>query len=145
MRDLAHPHPMQRLLQGDVGSGKTIVAAIACLAAVDSGAQAAVMAPTELLSEQHFRKFNEWLQPLGVNIAWLHGGLARAEKRRVLGRIAAGGDGIVDRHACARAAGRGIRAARPCDRGRAASVRREAAPYAAAQGDRHARSCRTSS
>jgi ATP-dependent DNA helicase RecG len=95
MRDLARPHPMQRLLQGDVGSGKTIVAAIACLAAVDSGAQAAVMAPTELLSEQHFRKFMEWLQPLGVNVAWLHGGLGRAEKRRVLGRIAAGGDGIV--------------------------------------------------
>ena len=94
MRDLAQPHPMQRLLQGDVGSGKTVVAAIACLAAVDSGAQAAVMAPTEILSEQHYRKFMEWLEPLGVRIAWLHGGLTRAEKRRTLGRIAAGGDGI---------------------------------------------------
>jgi ATP-dependent DNA helicase RecG len=94
MRDLAQPHPMQRLLQGDVGSGKTIVAAIACLAAVDSGAQAAIMAPTEILSEQHYRKFTEWLQPLGVGIAWLHGGLNRADKRRTLGRIAAGGDGI---------------------------------------------------
>ena len=91
MRDLAQPHPMQRLLQGDVGSGKTIVAAIACLAAVDSGAQAAVMAPTEILSEQHFRKFGEWLQPLGVRIAWLHGGLGRADKRRTLGQISAGG------------------------------------------------------
>jgi ATP-dependent DNA helicase RecG len=95
MRDLAQAHPMQRLLQGDVGSGKTIIAAIASLAAVDSGAQAAVMAPTELLSEQHYRKFTEWLQPLGVRIAWLHGGLARAEKRRTLGEIAAGGAGIV--------------------------------------------------
>ena len=53
------PHPMQRLLQGDVGNGKTIVAGIACLAAVDSGAQAALMAPTGILSEQHWRKFNE--------------------------------------------------------------------------------------
>ena len=68
LRDLGEPHPMQRLLQGDVGSGKTIVAAIACLAAVDSGAQAAVMAPTEILSEQHWRKFNEWLAPLGVRL-----------------------------------------------------------------------------
>jgi len=84
MRDLAEPHPMQRLLQGDVGSGKTIVAAVACLAAVDSGAQAAVMAPTEILSEQHLRKFEEWFAPLGVRIAWLHGGLVRAQKKAVL-------------------------------------------------------------
>jgi ATP-dependent DNA helicase RecG len=91
MRDLAEPHPMQRLLQGDVGSGKTIVAAIACLAAVDSGAQAAVMAPTEILAEQLYRKFREWLDPLGVEIAWLHGSLGRADKRRALGKIAAGG------------------------------------------------------
>jgi len=80
LRDLAAPHPMQRLLQGDVGSGKTVVAAIACLAAVDAGWQAAVMAPTELLSEQHYRKFSEWLLPLGVRIAWLHGGLRKREK-----------------------------------------------------------------
>src|SRR5207237_8940338 len=72
LRDLVQPHPMQRLLQGDVGSGKTIVAAIACLAATDSDHQAAVMAPTEILSEQHARKFSEWLEPLGVRIAWLH-------------------------------------------------------------------------
>jgi len=63
LRDLSEPHPMQRLLQGDVGSGKTIVAAIACLAAVDAGFQAAVMAPTEILGEQHFRKFSGWLAP----------------------------------------------------------------------------------
>ena len=88
--DLNAPHPMQRLLQGDVGSGKTIVAAIAALAAVDAGAQAAVMAPTEILGEQHHRKFSEWLAPLGVRIAWLHGGLGRKEKRAVLASIAQG-------------------------------------------------------
>jgi ATP-dependent DNA helicase RecG len=88
--DLAQPHPMQRLLQGDVGSGKTIVAAIACLAAADSGAQAAVMAPTEILSEQHYRKFREWLEPLGIGIAWLHGGLGGKQKRDALASIADG-------------------------------------------------------
>jgi len=80
LRDVAEPHPMQRLLQGDVGSGKTIVAAIACLAAADAGWQAAVMAPTEILSEQHFRKFSEWLAPLGLKLAWLHGGLTKKQK-----------------------------------------------------------------
>ncbi|HEX5092668.1 MAG TPA: ATP-dependent DNA helicase RecG [Burkholderiales bacterium] len=90
LRDLAQPHPMQRLLQGDVGSGKTIVAAIACLAAVDAGRQAAVMAPTEILSEQHYRKFSSWLAPLGVPLAWLHGGLPAAERRRVRRGIEAG-------------------------------------------------------
>jgi ATP-dependent DNA helicase RecG len=84
LRDLREPHPMQRLLQGDVGSGKTIVAAIACLAALDSAAQAAVMAPTEILSEQHFRKFSEWLSPLGVSIGWIHGGLSKKEKNQAL-------------------------------------------------------------
>ena len=95
VNDLTQPHPMQRLLQGDVGSGKTIIAAIACLAAVDSGAQAAVMAPTEILSEQHFRKFSEWLAPLGVRIAWLHGGLSAREKKRVQAEIASGEAHIV--------------------------------------------------
>ena len=95
VNDLTEPHPMQRLLQGDVGSGKTIIAAIACLAAVDSGAQAAVMAPTEILSEQHFRKFSEWLAPLGVRIAWLHGGLSAGEKKRVQAEIASGDAQIV--------------------------------------------------
>jgi ATP-dependent DNA helicase RecG len=94
LKDLAQPHPMQRLLQGDVGSGKTIVAAIACLAAVDAGAQAAVMAPTEILAEQHHRKFSAWLAPLGVPIAWLHGALPAAEKRRVRAAIARGEAGI---------------------------------------------------
>jgi len=84
LRDLREPHPMQRLLQGDVGSGKTIVAAIACLAAVDSGTQAAVMAPTEILSEQHWRKFGEWLEPLGVRLGYLRGGMGKKEKKRML-------------------------------------------------------------
>jgi ATP-dependent DNA helicase RecG len=90
LRDLAEPHPMQRLLQGDVGSGKTIVSAIACLAAVDAGLQAAVMAPTEILSEQHERKFAAWLAPLGVRIAWLHGALAAKDRRAALEAIASG-------------------------------------------------------
>jgi ATP-dependent DNA helicase RecG len=90
LRDLAAPHPMQRLLQGDVGSGKTIVAAIACLAAVDAGCQAAVMAPTEILSEQHQRKFSGWLEPLGVRIAWLHGGSSRSGRSAALRAIASG-------------------------------------------------------
>ncbi len=90
LRDLAQPHPMQRLLQGDVGSGKTIVAAICCLAAVDAGTQAAVMAPTEILAEQHYRKFSSWLAPLGVEIAWLHGALPAAERKAARKAIAAG-------------------------------------------------------
>jgi ATP-dependent DNA helicase RecG len=95
LRDLVQPHPMQRLLQGDVGSGKTIVAAIACLAAADSAHQAAVMAPTEILSEQHARKFREWLEPLGVRIAWLHGGLTAKAKKQALAEIASGEAQIV--------------------------------------------------
>ena len=88
LKDLAAPHPMQRLLQGDVGSGKTIIAALGCLAALDAGAQAAVMAPTEILAEQHWRKFSEWLAPLGAPLAWLHGALPAAEKKRALERLA---------------------------------------------------------
>jgi ATP-dependent DNA helicase RecG len=80
-RDLASSSPMQRLVQGDVGSGKTIVAAAACLRAVEKGQQAAVMAPTELLAEQHFRSFSQWLQPLGLNVCWLSG-RQKAEARR---------------------------------------------------------------
>ena len=90
LHDLAQPHPMQRLLQGDVGCGKTIVAAIACLAAADAGCQSAVMAPTEILAEQHQRKFADWLSPLGVRIVWLHGDLTRAAKRTAWGAIASG-------------------------------------------------------
>ncbi len=89
-RDLAAPHPMNRLLQGDVGSGKTVVAALAALRAVESGWQAAVMTPTEILAEQHHRKFAEWLEPLGLRITWLAGGNRARDRRSALARIAAG-------------------------------------------------------
>jgi ATP-dependent DNA helicase RecG len=80
-KDLAQPHPMRRLLQGDVGSGKTLVAALAALQAVENGWQAALMAPTEILAEQHYLKLSHWLEPLGVKIAWVSGSLkARAKK-----------------------------------------------------------------
>jgi ATP-dependent DNA helicase RecG len=86
LRDMREPHPMQRLLQGDVGSGKTIVAGIAALAAVDAGWRAAVMAPTEILTEQHYRKLLAWFAPLGVSIGWLHGGVAKRERAAMLER-----------------------------------------------------------
>src|SRR5690606_29749907 len=82
--DLQKPHPMMRLVQGDVGSGKTVVAALAALRAVESGYQAAVMAPTELLAEQHFRNFLEWLEPIDVRVAWLAGKLTAKQKREQL-------------------------------------------------------------
>jgi ATP-dependent DNA helicase RecG len=88
--DLARPHPMQRLLQGDVGSGKTVVAALAAAQCVENGRQAAVMAPTEILSEQHYRKLVGWLAPLAVKVAWLSGGLARRDKRAALAAVAKG-------------------------------------------------------
>jgi ATP-dependent DNA helicase RecG len=78
--DLALPHPMHRLLQGDVGSGKTVIAVLAALRAIENGLQAAVMAPTEILAEQHLRKFGEWLEPLGLRVARLAGGQARKER-----------------------------------------------------------------
>jgi len=88
--DLSRAHPMQRLLQGDVGSGKTVVAALAALQAIENGFQVAIMAPTEILGEQHFNKFSGWLNPLGVRTAWLAGSLARKQKRETLARAAAG-------------------------------------------------------
>lgn len=88
--DLKQPYPMQRLLQGDVGSGKTIVAALAATQAIDSGFQAALMAPTEILAEQHFRKIAGWLEPLGIKTAWLTGSMKSKEKRAALAIIASG-------------------------------------------------------
>ena len=88
--DLAQHHPMQRLVQGDVGSGKTIVAALAALAAVEDGFQAAIMAPTELLAEQHWHNFNHWLQPLGIEVAWLSGKLSARNRRNMLELISSG-------------------------------------------------------
>jgi len=81
--DLTQPHPMRRLLQGDVGSGKTVVAALACLQAIENGFQAAFMAPTEILAEQHYRKLAPLLSTLGVRCAWVSG------SQRKSGRIAA--------------------------------------------------------
>ena len=78
--DLCQDFPMQRLLQGDVGSGKTVVAALAAAQAIDSGYQAALMAPTEILAEQHFRKIAAWMEPLGIQVAWLTGSLKKKEK-----------------------------------------------------------------
>ncbi len=88
--DLAAPHPMQRLLQGDVGSGKTIVSALAAAQAIDNGYQAVIMAPTEILAEQHYRKLSALLVPLGVIVTWLTGSLKAKEKRAAIEDIASG-------------------------------------------------------
>jgi ATP-dependent DNA helicase RecG len=93
--DLAQPHPMQRLLQGDVGSGKTIVAALAALQCVENGRQVAIMAPTEILAEQNYRKFSEWLGGQGIDVAWLSGSLGARQKRDALARVAAGETAVV--------------------------------------------------
>ena len=82
--------PMQRLLQGDVGSGKTIIAALAALQAIESGRQVAFMAPTEILAEQHYRKLAQWLAGLPVEIAWLTGGLPAKARKKALAAIASG-------------------------------------------------------
>jgi ATP-dependent DNA helicase RecG len=89
-RDLARPYPMQRLLQGDVGSGKTIVAALGALQAVENEGQVAIMAPTEILAEQHYRKFSVWLSALGVKVTWLAGALRKADKQQALAEVASG-------------------------------------------------------
>lgn len=88
--DLQKVHPMQRLLQGDVGSGKTIVAALAAAQAIDNGFQVAMMAPTEILAEQHYRKLAALLVPLGVTVTWLTGSLKVREKRDALTALASG-------------------------------------------------------
>jgi ATP-dependent DNA helicase RecG len=89
-KDLAQAHPMRRLLQGDVGSGKTLVAALAALQAIENGRQAALMAPTEILAEQHYLKLSHWLEPLGVKVAWLSGSLKARAKKQALEAIASG-------------------------------------------------------
>ncbi|MCJ0764693.1 ATP-dependent DNA helicase RecG [Variovorax terrae] len=94
-RDLARPVPMHRLLQGDVGSGKTVVAALAAAICIDAGRQCALMAPTEILAEQHFRKLIGWLEPLGVRVAWLTGGQKKKERAAMLALIASGEAGLV--------------------------------------------------
>lgn len=98
-RDIARPVPMHRLLQGDVGSGKTIVAALAAAVAIDSGWQCALMAPTEILAEQHFRKLIGWLEPLlephGLRVAWLTGSQRKKERTEMLALIASGEAALV--------------------------------------------------
>ncbi|MGA8009915.1 MAG: DEAD/DEAH box helicase, partial [Thiomonas sp.] len=88
--DLAQPVPMHRLLQGDVGSGKTVVAALAAAQAIAAGWQCALMAPTEILAAQHARKLADWLEPLGVRVAWLSGSQTKKEREAALELAASG-------------------------------------------------------
>jgi ATP-dependent DNA helicase RecG len=97
--DLAKPKPMLRLVQGDVGSGKTVVAALAALAAVQAGYQVALMAPTELLAEQHLRLFRLWLEPLGIAVEWLAGKVQGAARKKALQRVAEGASIVIGTHA----------------------------------------------
>ncbi|ORJ63636.1 ATP-dependent DNA helicase RecG [Geothermobacter hydrogeniphilus] len=88
--DLMRPHPMNRLLQGDVGSGKTIVALMAALVAIENHTQVAIVAPTEILAEQHYRQFSFWLEKLGLRAALLSGGLKGRPRQELLEQLAAG-------------------------------------------------------
>ena len=94
-RDLQRPQPMHRLLQGDVGSGKTVVAALAAAIAIQSGWQCALMAPTEILAEQHLRKLVGWLTPLGIELAWLTGSRKGKARTAMLERVASGAAALV--------------------------------------------------
>lgn len=93
-QNLSETYPMQRLLQGDVGSGKTVVAALAVLQAIENGYQAAIMAPTEILAEQHYQKLSSWFAPLfhslGITVAWLSGSQKRKQRQAALSDIAEG-------------------------------------------------------
>ena len=93
--DLARPVPMHRLLQGDVGAGKTVVAALAAMVAIDAGWQCALMAPTEILAGQHFGKLVGWLEPLGVKVAWLTGSQKKKERAEMLALIESGEAALV--------------------------------------------------
>lgn len=88
--DLTQTHPMQRLLQGDVGCGKTVVAALAALQAIENGYQVSFMAPTEILAEQNYLKLRDWLEPLGISPVWLSGSLKKKDKLLATARIASG-------------------------------------------------------
>ncbi len=88
--DLALSQPMHRLLQGDVGSGKTVVAALAACTAIDAGWQCALMAPTEILADQHFKKLVSWLQPLGITVAWLTGSKKGKARTAMVAQVASG-------------------------------------------------------
>ncbi|MFM2056956.1 MAG: hypothetical protein RLY71_1341 [Pseudomonadota bacterium] len=93
--DLARPAPMHRLLQGDVGSGKTVVAALAAAVAIDAGWQCALMAPTEILAEQHFRKLLQWLAPLEIEVAWLTGSRKGKARAAMVEKVASGAARLV--------------------------------------------------
>ncbi len=97
--DLSQGEPMLRLVQGDVGAGKTVVAAFAALQAIEAGYQVALMAPTEILAEQHYLNFSRWLQPLGLETAWLAGKLKGKARATALEQIAAGAPMVVGTHA----------------------------------------------
>ena len=98
--DLARPQPMNRLLQGDVGSGKTVIAALAAMVTVGSGRQATLMAPTEILARQHYERLQPWLEPLGVRVGWLAGSLSAGAKRQIRQAVAAGEvDVLIGTHA----------------------------------------------
>jgi ATP-dependent DNA helicase RecG len=97
--DLSQDEPMLRLVQGDVGAGKTVVAAFAALQALEAGYQVALMAPTEILAEQHFINFSKWLAPLGIEVAWLAGKLKGKARASALEQIAAGAPMVVGTHA----------------------------------------------
>ena len=95
LQDMVSGSPMNRLVEGDVGSGKTVVAAIACLRAIGSGVQAAIMAPTELLAEQHYRNFRGWFQGLGIEPAWLSGSQRKVARRESVEAIESGDAALV--------------------------------------------------
>ncbi|HWR80053.1 MAG TPA: ATP-dependent DNA helicase RecG [Pseudomonas sp.] len=97
--DLSQHEPMLRLVQGDVGAGKTVVAALAALQALEAGYQVALMAPTEILAEQHFLTFSKWLAPLGIEVAWLAGKLKGKARTAALAQIAGGTPMVVGTHA----------------------------------------------
>ncbi|HET6783130.1 MAG TPA: ATP-dependent DNA helicase RecG, partial [Pseudoxanthomonas sp.] len=94
-QDLGQPSPMMRLVQGDVGSGKTVVAAMAAMLAVEAGKQAALAAPTELLAEQHLANLRQWLEPLGIRVAWLAGKVTGKARTGVLADVASGAAQVV--------------------------------------------------
>ena len=97
--DLSQHEPMMRLVQGDVGAGKTVVAALAALQALEAGYQVALMAPTEILAEQHYITFKRWLEPLGLEVAWLAGKLKGKARAASLEQIANGAPMVVGTHA----------------------------------------------
>jgi len=97
--DLEQAHPMQRLLQGDVGCGKTIVAALAACQAIEAGYQTAFMAPTEILAEQHYSKLRAWLEPLGIEVSWLAGSLGGKARQAKRQQVATSAQLVVGTHA----------------------------------------------